>query len=90
MKKLSYLEFQEELAKAEKAFVEASTVSELKRASKAHDKLLAVKAKSYPNFESNLKKEKIEIILNKLRSDDLTSEEAERLAAEYFVLKTSL
>lgn len=90
MKKLSYIEFQEELNKAEKAFVEANTVSEFKRASKAHDKLLAVKAKSYPNFENNLKKEKIEIVLNKLRSDDLTNDEAERLAAEYFVLKTSL
>ena len=87
MKKLSYLEFQEELKKAEKAFVEASTVSELKRADKALDKLLAIKAKSYPNFENNLK---LEIVLNKLRSDDLTSEEAERLAAEYFVLKSNL
>ena len=87
MKKLSYLEFQEELKKAEKAFVEASTVSELKRANKAFDKLLAIKAKSYPNFEGNLK---LEIILNKLRSDDLTSEEAERLAAEYFALKSNL
>lgn len=87
MKKLSYLEFQEELKKAEKAFVEASTVSELKRANKALDKLLVIKAKSYPNFEVNLK---FEIILNKLRSDDLTSEEAERLAAEYFVLKSNL
>lgn len=90
MKKLSYIEFQEELNRAEKAFVEASTVSELKRASKAHDKLLAVKAKSYPNFENNLKKEKLEIILNKLGSDDLTSEEAERLSAEYFALKSNL
>lgn len=87
MKKLSYFEFQEELKKAEKAFVEANTVSELKRADKALDKLLAVKAKSYPNFENNLK---LEIILNKLRSDDLTSEEAERLSAEYFALKSNL
>ena len=87
MKKLSYIEFQEELSRAEKAFVEAKTVSELKRADKALDKLLAVKAKSYPNFENNLK---LEIILNKLRSDDLTSEEAERLSAEYFALKSNL
>lgn len=90
MKRLSYIEFHEELKKAEKAFVEAKTVSELKRADKALDKLLAVKAKSYPNFENNLKKEKLEIILNKLRSDDLTSDEAELLAAEYFALKSSL
>ena len=87
MKRLSYIEFHEELKKAEKAFVEANTVSELKRADKALDKLLAVKAKSYPNFEGNLK---LEIVLNKLRSDDLTSDEAERLAAEYFALKSSL
>lgn len=87
MKKLSYLEFQEELKKAERAFVEANTVSELKRASSALDKLLAIKAKSYPNFENNLK---LEVVLNKLRSDDLTSDEAERLSAEYFVLKSNL
>ena len=87
MKRLSYIEFHEELKKAEKAFVEANTVSELKRADKALDKLLAVKAKSYPNFESNLK---LEIVLNQLRSDDLTSDEAERLAAEYLALKSSL